>query len=129
MIKCYILDTDKDEKLGKYFHVREFACKDGTQAIFIDECLWTTLNILREKIGKPVIITSGYRTPQHNEKVKGAKYSYHIRGQAADIIVAGMEPKKVAKELDKIVPNECGIIAEKSWTHFDVRFKKYRKGV
>jgi uncharacterized protein YcbK (DUF882 family) len=129
MIRCYIKDTQENEKLGRHFHVKEFACKDGTQAIFIDEYLWTILDILREQIKKPVIITSGYRTPQHNAKVKGAKYSYHMRGQAADIIVKGMDPKEVAKKLDKLVPNGCGIIAESSWTHFDVREKKYRKGV
>lgn len=129
MIRCYIKDMQGNDKLGRHFHVREFACKDGTQAIFIDEDLWTILDNLREEIGKPVIITSGYRTPQHNAKVEGAKYSYHIRGQAADIKVNGMSPKEVAKKLDKLVPNGCGIIAEKSWTHFDVRAKKYRKGV
>lgn len=129
MIRCYIKDEKENEKLGRHFHVREFACKDGTQAIFIDEYLWTILDILREETGKPVIITSGYRTPQHNAKVGGAKYSYHIRGQAADITVKGMTPKEVAKKLDKLVPNGCGIIVEKSWTHFDVRAKKYRKGV
>ena len=129
MIQCYIKDMQENDNLGRHFHVREFACKDGTQAIFIDEYLWTILDILREKIGKPVIITSGYRTPQHNAKVGGAKYSYHMRGQAADIIVNGMSPKEVAKNLDKLVPNGCGIIVEKSWTHFDVRAKKYRKGV
>lgn len=129
MIRCYIKDTQENEKLGRHFHVKEFACKDGTQAIFIDEYLWTILDILREQIKKPVIVTSGYRTPQHNAKVGGAKYSYHIRGQAADIIVEGMNPKEVAQKLDKLVTNGCGIIVEKNWTHFDTREKKYRKGI
>ena len=115
--------------LGKWFKVEEFACKDGSPIIFIDEYLWTTLSILRTKIGKPVIITSGYRTPEWNKKCNGAKYSYHMRGMAADIRVNGMSAKQIANELNAIVPNECGIIVYKSWVHFDVRTSKYRKGV
>ena len=38
--------------------------------------------------------------------------------------------KELAKKLDEIVPNGCGIIVYNSWVHFDVRDgKKYRKGV
>lgn len=129
MIKSYILDTDGNTNLGRWFKVKEFACKDGSPVIFIDEYLWTTLSILRTKIGKPVIITSGYRTPEWNKKCNGAKYSYHMRGMAADIRVNGMSAKQIANELNAIVPDECGIIVYKSWVHFDVRTKKYRKGV
>lgn len=130
MIKCYIMDTDANKKVGQHFKVREFACKDGSQAVFIDDYLVTILDILRDKIGKPVIITSGYRTPWWNAKCDGAKYSYHIRGMAADIKVNGMSAKELAKKLNEIIPNGCGIIVYQSWVHFDVRNgKKYRKGV
>ena len=129
VIKSYITDTDGNEKLSKYFKVKEFACKDGSPVVFIDEHLYTVLDILRNKLGKPVIITSGYRTPEWNKKCNGAKYSYHMRGMAADIRVNGMSAKEIANELNKIVPDECGIIVYKSWVHFDVRTNKYRKGV
>lgn len=128
-IKSYILDTDANEKVGRYFKVKEFACKDKSQAIFIDSYLVMILDILREKIGRPVIINSGYRTPERNKTVGGTKYSYHIRGMAADIRVNGMTPKEVANELNKILPNEGGIIVYNNWVHFDSRKKKYRKGV
>lgn len=130
MIKCYITDTDGNVKLGRHFKVKEFSCRDGSQVVFIDDYLYTVLDILRHKLGKPVIITSGYRTPEWNKKCGGAKYSYHMRGMAADFRVDGMSPKEVAKKLDEIVPNECGIIVYNTWVHFDVRTgKKYRKGV
>lgn len=130
MIKSYIMETDGNTNLGRWFKVKEFACKDRSPIVFIDEYLWTTLSILRTKIGKPVIITSGYRTPEWNKKCNGAKYSYHMRGMAADIRVDGMSAKELANELNAIVPDECGIIVYKSWVHFDVRTgKKYRKGV
>ena len=105
MIKSYIIDTDGNMQLTRHFKVKEFACKDGTPVVFIDDYLYTILDILRHKLGKPVIITSGYRTPEWNKKCNGAKYSYHMRGMAADIKVNGMSAKELAKELDKIVEN------------------------
>ena len=130
MIECYIIDTDANKNIGKYFKVREFACRDGSQVVFVDNYLVSILDILRNKIGKPVIITSGYRTPEWNKKYDGAKYSYHMRGMAADIRVDGMSAKELANKLNAIVPEECGIIVYKNWVHFDVRKgKKYRKGV
>lgn len=129
MIKSYILDTEGNTEITSHFKVKEFACKDGSPVVFTDEHLVCLLEILRKTINKPVIVTSGYRTPEHNKKVGGAKYSYHMRGMAADIRVYGMTPKELAKELDKIAADECGIIVYKSWVHFDTRTSKYRKGV
>lgn len=130
MIKSYIMDIDGNVKLARHFKVREFRCKDGSQVVFIDDYLYTVLDILRHKLGKPVIITSGYRTPEWNAKCGGAKYSYHMRGMAADIRVDGISPKELANKLNEIVPDGCGIIVYKTWVHFDVRTgKKYRKGV
>ena len=130
MIKSYIMDTDANEKIGQYFKVREFACRDGSQVVFVDDYLVFILDLLRSKIRKPVIVTSGYRTPTWNKKCEGAKYSYHMRGMAADIRVDGMRPKELANKLNEIIPEECGIIVYDNWVHFDVRTgKKYRKGV
>lgn len=129
MIKSYIMDISSNEKVGKYFKVKEFACRDGSQVVFIDDYLVEILDILRNKIEKPVIINSGYRTPEQNKRVGGARYSYHMRGMAADIRADGMTAKELAKKLNKIVPNECGIIVYDNWVHFDVRHSKYRKGV
>ena len=129
MIESYIMNTDGNVQLTRHFKVKEFACKDGSQIVFIDRYLVSILDILRNQIGKPVIITSGYRTPEWNKKCNGAKYSYHMRGMAADIRVDGVSPKELAQKLNSIVPDECGIIVYKSWVHFDVRTGKYRKGV
>lgn len=130
MIKSYIMDTDGNVKLARHFKVKEFSCRDGSQVVFIDEYLVSVLDILRHKIGKPVIITSGYRTPEWNAKCGGAKYSYHMRGMAADIRVDGMSAKEIANKLNEIVPDGCGIIVYNNWVHFDVRTgKKYRKGM
>ena len=129
MIRSYIINRDGNTQITKHFKVKEFACKDGSPVVFIDDYLYNILEILRNKLDKPVIITSGYRTPEWNEKCGGAKYSYHMCGMAADIRVNGISPKELANKLNEIVPDKCGIIVYKSWVHFDVRHNKYRKGV
>lgn len=129
MIRVYTSEQN-NVQVGPHFRVKEFACKDGSSITFIDDYMVTILELLRKELGnKPITITSGYRTPTHNAKVGGAKYSYHMRGMAADIRVKGKTAKEVAKALDKLVGG-CGIIVYESWVHFDVRDgKKYRKGV
>ena len=52
-----------------------------------------------------------------------------MRGMAADIRINGMSAKEIANKLNKIIPNECGIIVYNTWVHIDTRTKKYRKGV
>ena len=128
-IQCYIMDTDANEKIGQHFKVREFACKDGSQVVFVDDYLISILDILRNQVGKPVYINSGYRTPTRNKAVGGAKYSYHMRGMAADIRINGMTAKEIANKLNAIIPDECGIIVYSTWVHIDTRTKKYRKGM
>lgn len=128
-IKSYIMDKDANEKVGQNFKVREFACKDGSQVVFIDSYLVSILDTLRNQVGKPVYITSGYRTPTRNKEVGGAKYSYHMRGMAADIRIEGMTAKEIANKLNKIIPYGCGIIVYNTWVHIDTRTEKYRKGV
>lgn len=43
------------------------------------------LQPIRDKYGKPIIVTSGYRCEQLNKAVGGVTFSQHCQGQAADI--------------------------------------------
>ena len=128
-IKAYVAAEQGNEQVTDHFKVKEFACKDGTPIVFVDEYLAVILEIARKKINKPIVITSGYRTVSHDKKVGGTKYSYHTRGMAADIKANGITPKELAKVLDRIVPNSGGIIVYDNWLHFDTRNEKYRKEV
>lgn len=49
------------------------------------------LDGIREKYGKPIFISSGYRCPLLNQAVGGASNSQHLKGLAADLICADME--------------------------------------
>lgn len=49
-----------------------------------------TLEPLREALGQPVVITSGFRTKELNDKLAhSSSTSQHIRGQAADLYISG----------------------------------------
>lgn len=49
------------------------------------------LDGIREKYGKPIFISSGYRCPLLNQAVGGVASSQHLKGLAADLICADME--------------------------------------
>ena len=92
-------------------------------------CVW--LEVLREKVGQPIIINSGYRSPQLNRKVGGAANSNHLTGCAVDIRTSGYEQaivfaailidyaKESQQEFDELLieKNRYGAV----WVHFAVR--------
>ena len=57
------------------------------------------LQEFRDKIGKPIKITSGYRSPEHNKIIGGASNSYHMKGMAIDCVIDGMTPEQAYKQL------------------------------
>lgn len=73
------------------FSAQEIACK-GTGRVKIDAASLDKLQALRTRLGKPLIITSAYRSPQHNAAVGGAKTSQHIYGKAFDVVMANHDP-------------------------------------
>jgi len=73
-------------KLGerRYFVTSELDCPHCTQ-IKLHVKVYFVLHKLREHLGKPVIVTSGYRCPTYNQRVGGVKNSAHTKGYAVDI--------------------------------------------
>lgn len=125
-IKAYSKKKDGNLKLTPNFKVKEFACKDGSDPIFIAPSLVEVLQEIRNHFGKSVTINSGYRTSTYNKKVGGATYSQHCYGTAADIRVSGVKPEVVATFAETLIPNSGGIGIYKNFTHVDVRAVKSR---
>ena len=125
-IKAYSKAKDGNKKLSTNFKVKEFACTDGSDPIFIDSDLVNILQKIRTHFGKAVTITSAYRTPSKNKACGGTTYSQHLYGKAADIKVNGVAPAKVAAYAEKLLPKSGGIGIYKTFTHIDVRTTKSR---
>ena len=125
-VKVYSKAYDGNKKLSANFCVREFACQDGSDPIFISDKLVNILQAIRNHFGQPVNINSGYRTANHNKAVGGSVYSQHLFGTAADIAVQGVKPSDVADYAEKLMPNTGGIGRYKDFTHIDCRTTKGR---
>lgn len=125
-IKAYSKAKDGNKKLSTNFKVKEFACTDGTDPIFIDTDLVAVLQKIRNHFGKSVTITSAYRTPTKNKACGGTTYSQHLYGKAADIKIKGVTPKKVAAYAETLLPKKGGIGIYSTFTHIDVRATKSR---
>jgi zinc D-Ala-D-Ala carboxypeptidase len=73
------------------FSPSEIACR-GTGKLVVNEHAMDRLQALRDALGKPLIVNSAYRSPEHNRKVGGAKSSRHMQGDAFDIRMTNHDP-------------------------------------
>ena len=136
MLEAWSRTRDGTRKLSANFTVAEFACKDGSDPVFVDSSLAALLQKIRDHFGRPVVITSGYRTAAHNAAVGGAKSSQHLLGKAADFWVEGVPVATVADYAEKLLPGRGGIgrypkdakhpKRMTGWVHIDTRTNKSR---
>ena len=112
--------------LSRNFSRSEFACPHCGE-VEIDPLLVATLQRIRDRAG-PVVVTSGYRCPVHNEAVGGVKNSQHLYGKAADIYVQNMSQAALLAMVREMAVNEeiyvgyaYAIKNSKRAVHVDVR--------
>lgn len=108
----------------KYFSLSEFLNSATAKRLRIDNTptfevvdnlnkLADYLDGIREKVGKPILISSGFRCPVLNKAVGGVSNSQHQKGLAADLLCSDME------SLEKVLRETGG---------FDQLIKEHRKG-
>ena len=152
-----IIQLNANAKLSEHFTLGELT-KSGShpevynipshEAIANLTNLTKWLEVLRKRAaspcpskgrGEPIIINSGYRSPQLNRKIGGAANSNHLTGCAVDIRTSGMEQaicyaailinyaKESQLDFDELLieKNRYGAI----WLHFAVRPKDNRRKV
>ena len=152
-----IIQLNANAKLSEHFTLGELT-KSGShpevynipshEAIANLTNLTKWLEVLRERAaspdpskgrGVPIIINSGYRSPQLNRKIGGAANSNHLTGCAVDIRTSGMEQaicyaailinyaKESQQDFDELLieKNRYGAI----WLHFAVRPRDNRRKV
>ena len=143
-----IVQLNSNAKLSEHFMLGEMTRSNSYPEIYnvpsheaianlTNLCKW--LEILRERAGVPIIINSGYRSPQLNKKIGGVPTSNHLTGCAVDIRVSGMEQliryaailldyaDETHQEFDELLieKNRHGAI----WLHFAVRPSNNRRKV
>ena len=121
-------------QVTKNFNLNEFNSKCGRpmpeniKKNIIE--LINNLQVIRDEVKVPISITSGYRSPEHNAKVKGAKDSQHVKGTAVDFKVQGLKPKEVSLIVERLIKEgkikQGGIGIYPSWVHYDTRGVKAR---
>ena len=128
-------------KLSKYFELEEFLVSESAARLGIDnrpgpgihlrlERLAETMDEVRELLGHPVIITSGYRSEALNRAVGGVEYSDHIKGLAADFICPKFgTPAMVARRIQDSPIQFRQLINEfNKWTHISIPLSDDDKG-
>lgn len=85
------------------------------------------LQPIRDKLKKPMIITSGFRCGRLNDVVNGAKNSQHLYGQAVDFVVEGMTPKQIVEFIKNSGVEFDQIIEEHTWVHISFIKNNNRK--
>ena len=61
----------------------------------------TVLQPIRDHFGKPVVISSGYRSPELCEAIGSSTKSQHARGEAADFEIMGVDNMQLAMWINK----------------------------
>ena len=105
----------------KFFRLEEFNCTH-TNLNEMDHEFLVKLDELRERVGFPFIITSGYRDATHPAEARKAEpgTGYHCQGLAADIAVSnGFERMNIVHEALKL--GFGGIGVAKGFIHIDGR--------
>lgn len=114
--------------MTKNFSLEEFRSKDGADfpewVLPNIRELAQNLQVLRDNVQAPIVINSGYRSPQHNKRVGGSPRSQHMQGRAADIVVRGFSPSRVADIIEDLI--ELGLMKNgglgryDTFTHYDI---------
>lgn len=87
------------------------------------------LELVRALVGRPVSVSSGYRSPAVNRAVGGSKNSAHVKGLAADITVPGMTAKELAEKIRASTIEFDQLIYEGTWVHIGLSEGKPRHQV
>lgn len=103
------LQSPKDSHKSPFTHV-------------VRDELLNLLNRIRREWGKPVLVNSGYRSPEYNATIKGAvPNSYHTKGMAADI--RPDDPSLISEFQDLCLElnKDGGVGLYDGFVHVDVR--------
>ena len=122
-------DYNDSTQLSPHFNAREFRCSCGKShetllaSELVDklEALYTALNCSK------IIVTSGYRCPDHDKAVGGTSSGQHTKGTAADVCCYGQDGQPISSKMvcckaqDLDFTGIANITSNYQYTHLDVR--------
>ena len=92
------------------------------------------LQPIRDKYGRAITVTSGYRSPKLNAAVGGVKNSQHLLGQASDIKCTGTSKAYLFNLIKDMIQKkeikvgqliwEYGTKKEPNWIHVSLPYTK-----
>jgi zinc D-Ala-D-Ala carboxypeptidase len=105
----------RDYRLSRSFKLWEFQSKDGSDTVMIHPMIIVAMQSIRDEIGVPLFVNSGFRTVEHNKNVGGSANSLHMYGMAVDL--SGADPDLIAK-----IARKHGYVARpyKTFCHVDI---------
>jgi len=121
-------------QVTKNFKLSELEFSDPIPAEKIASAieLLQNLQIIRDHFQRPIVIISGYRSPERNAAVGGADKSQHLEAKAADIKIAGIPTEEIYNRIDKLISQGkikqggLGKYIKSGFVHYDVRGTKAR---
>ena len=125
-------------KLSENFDLSEFVrtstgldnIPDESDVKNIRYLVQAVLQPLRTSLQRPVVVTSGYRSPSVNKVIGGVDHSQHLTGEAADITVTGLSPTQLLAEVRALrLPVDQAIDEQfdgKAWLHVSASRKSQR---
>lgn len=100
------------------FSAQEMACR-GTGRLMIHDDSMDKLQALRDLLGKPLIVNSAYRSPEHNRSVGGAKNSQHMQARAFDIRMDNHDPAAFIAAALQVGFAGIGTYPDQNFVHID----------
>lgn len=85
----------------RYFDLSEFDCP-GSGENRMEPDFLELLDELRHRCGFAFVVTSGYRSPEHNAAIGGSPRSQHLLGRAADIAADAHTGRIIVQEAFKL---------------------------
>lgn len=77
----------------------------------------TVLNPARQQLNAPIYVNSGYRCPELNRRVGGARRSYHLQGRAADLTTRPNRNAELMEILRRLPHTELINEGNGTWIH------------
>ena len=122
-------DYNDSTQLSPHFNAKEFRCQCGkthetliaSELVDKLEQLYTALNCSK------IIVTSGYRCPEHDKAVGGTSSGQHTKGTAADVCCYGQDGQPISSKTVCCKAQDLGfggianITSSYQYTHLDVR--------